>query len=134
MNSKRFATIAAAVALSAGVAVGTAVPASASHGGDGGKDNSGRCSQGASWKIKAKSDDGRLEVEAEVDTNVSGQTFTWKLADNAQVQATGKSTTQGASGSFSVERRIANQSGSDAIKFTAKNKVNGETCVATVTF
>src|SRR5690349_14759247 len=68
MNSKRFTTLAAAVTLAAGVAVGTAVPASASHGG-GGKERNGSCSQGASWKIKAKADDGAIEVEAEVDTN-----------------------------------------------------------------
>jgi hypothetical protein len=133
MNSKRFTTFAAAATIAAGVALGTAVPASASHGG-GGKQNSGTCSQGSAWKIKAKADDGQLEVEAEVDTNVSGQTFNWKLADNGEVRAKGTSTTHGVSGSFSVERRIANEAGTDAIKFTAKNKANGETCVATIKF
>jgi hypothetical protein len=133
MNTKRITTFAAALTLAAGVAVGTAVPASASHGG-GGKENSGRCSQGASWKIKAKADDGRIEVEAEIDTNVSGQTFNWRLSDNGRLVEKGSSTTGGASGSFSVERHIANQAGTDALKFKAKNAANGETCVATIKF
>lgn len=133
MNTKRITTFAAALTLAAGVAVGTAVPASASHGG-GGKENSGSCSQGASWKIKAKADDGRIEVEAEIDTNVSGQTFNWRLSDNGRLVEKGSSTTGGASGSFSVERHIANQAGTDALKFKAKNAANGETCVATIKF
>jgi hypothetical protein len=135
MNTKSITRIAAAATLAAGVAVGAAVPASASHGGgDREVRNSGHCSQGAQWKLKAKADDGRLEVEAEVDTNVNGQTFGWRLLDNGTLQAKGSSTTQAPSGSFSVHRRIPNQAGTDAIKFKATNAANGETCVATVKF
>jgi hypothetical protein len=133
MNTKNITRIAAAATLAAGIAVTASVPAMASHGG-GGKQNSGQCSQGANWKIKAKADDGRIEVEAEVDTNQSGQTFAWKLTDNGTLVEKGSSTTGGASGSFSVERKIANMAGTDAIKFKAKNAENGETCVATIKF
>jgi hypothetical protein len=135
MNTKSITRIAAAATLAAGVAVGAAVPASASHGGgDREVRNSGHCSQGAQWKLKAKADDGRLEVEAEVDTNVNGQTFAWRILDNGKLQVKGKNATKGASGSFSVERRIANQAGTDTITFKAKNAANGETCVGTVRF
>jgi hypothetical protein len=133
MNTKSISRVVAAATLAAGIAVTASVPAVASGGGREVR-NSGHCSQGADWKIKAKADDGRIEVEAEVDTNVNGQTFAWRLLDNGQLKAKGTSTTGGASGSFTVNRRIANQPGTDAIKFTAHNAANGETCVATVKF
>jgi hypothetical protein len=34
---------------------------------------SGRCSAGATWKLKAKFDDGRLQTEFEVDQNRVGR-------------------------------------------------------------
>jgi hypothetical protein len=135
MNTKNITRIAAAATLAAGIALTASVPAMASHGGGGRVvERNGQCSLGADWKIKAKVDNGQLEVEAEVDTNQSGQTFAWKLSDNGTLVEKGSSTTGGASGSFSVNRKIANLPGKDAIKFTAKNAANGETCVATVKF
>ena len=132
--NKRILTHGVAVAtLTAGFALASTVPAMASHGG-GGKERTGSCSQGAQWKLKAKTDDGGLEVEGEVDTNQSGQTFAWKIIDNGQVQAKGSSTTGGASGSFSVERRIPNQQGTDKLVFKAKNAANGETCTGRLSF
>src|SRR3954463_336887 len=101
MSTKSISRVVAAATLAAGIAVTASVPAMASGGGGREVRNSGHCSQGADWKIKAKADDGRLEVEAEVDTNVNGQTFAWRLLDNGQLQAKGTSTTGGASGSFS---------------------------------
>ncbi len=91
-------------------------PALASHGGDddnggsgGGDDDrvikTGSCSAGADWKLKVKTDDGRLEVEGEVDTNRSGQTWTWKIKDNGSVAARGSATTGGRSGSFRSSAR-----------------------------
>ena len=135
MNSTTISRLAAAITLTAGLGVAAAVPAQASHG-DKGREvqNSGQCSMGASWKLKAKADDGQLEVEAEVDTNQAGQTFNWQFVDNGNVAAQGSSTTAGASGSFSVERRIANLAGKDKIVFTANNPDNGETCKGKVRF
>jgi len=134
MSKSSLTRIAAAATLTAGFALAATVPAQASHGGGGGVQRSGQCSAGSQWKLKAKSDDGAIEVEAEVDTNVSGQTFNWRLADNGKVQAKGQSTTQGASSSFSVERRIAHQSGAAKIGFKATNPANGETCKGRLTF
>ena len=111
----------------AGLAV-SAAPASA--GGDDANQRSGSCSAGTDWKIKAKADDGRIEVEAEIDSNKVGQTWTWKLKDNGAVIASGSSTTQGPSGSFGVERRPANKSGTDHFVFRAVHA--GEVCRATV--
>ena len=121
-------------------------PALASHGGDddnggsggggGGNDDrvikTGSCSDGARWKLKVKTDDGRLEVEGEVDTNTSGQSWSWKIKDNGSVAAKGSATTSGRSGSFSVERKIADRSGTDTIVFRASR--SGEVCSGTIAF
>ena len=106
-----------------------AAPAVAS-GDDDANHNSGACSAGTDWKIKAKADDGRIEVEAEVDSNTVGQTWAWKLKDNGAVVATGSSKTQGPSGSFEVERKPANKAGTDHFVFRAVYA--GEVCRATV--
>ena len=79
-----------------------------------------------------KTDDGRLEVEGEVDTNQSGQTWKWKIKDNGSVAAKGSATTGGRSGSFSVERKIANKAGTDTVVFRATHA--GEVCSGTIAF
>ena len=113
-------------ALAAAVMVGmlaTAVPATA---GDDEKIRRGACSGSADWKLKVKPDDGRLEVEAEIDSNVSGQTWRWRISHNGSVSARGRKTTHGPSGSFSVERRMANLSGTDRFRLRASH--DGQVC------
>lgn len=90
----------------------------------------GSCSSGAVWKIKAKPDDNRIEVEAEIDTNKAGQLWTWRLRHNGSVSARGTSRTAGRSGSFSVERRTVDAAGTDRFRFRAVH--GGEVCVAKV--
>ena len=92
----------------------------------------GSCTAGTDWKIKAKSDDGRIEVEAEIDSNKVGQTWTWKFKHNGIVFAKGQSTTTGPSGSFEVERKPANLAGTDHFVFRAVHPKSGEVCRATV--
>src|SRR3954447_26612700 len=84
----------ALAALSVSALLTLGAPAYASHGGDdpagddhggggggggGGGDGrvvkTGSCTDGSRWKLKVKNDDGRLEVEGEVDSNTSGQTW-----------------------------------------------------------
>ena len=84
------------------------------------------------WKLKVKNDDGRLEAEGEVDSNSSGQTWSWKIKDNGSVAASGSSTTGGRSGSFSVERKIPNQAGTDKVTFRASH--SGEVCTGSIAF
>lgn len=125
--------LAAAITLAAGIGITAAIPAQASGGGRVVEDR-GSCSGHSDWKLKAKADDGRLEVEAEVDSNVNGQVWNWKISDNGTAAANGSSTTTGPSGSFTVQRRIANQAGTDKIVFRATNPGTGETCKGTVRF
>ncbi|MEQ7847518.1 hypothetical protein [Nocardioides kribbensis] len=92
----------------------------------------GSCTGSTDWKIKAKPDDGRIEVEAEIDSNVNGQTWGWVLRHDGSVAARGSSTTKAPSGSFSVERRLVDAAGADAFTFRATNAASGEVCVAKV--
>ena len=73
-----------------------------------------------------------MEVEAEVDSNRTGQTWRWVLRHEGRVVDRGTSTTRGPSGSFEVERRTPNAPGSDSFKFRAVNRASGEVCVARV--
>src|SRR5215203_629231 len=49
----------------------------------------GSCDAGTQWKVKAKNDDGRIEFEGEVDSNKTGQTWSWKMKHNGSVSARG---------------------------------------------
>src|SRR3954451_16986883 len=74
----------------------------------------GSCSANSSWTMKAKPDNGRLPVEAEIDSNRVGQTWHWVLRRNGNVAARGASVTRAPSGSFTVARRTGNRAGTDA--------------------
>ena len=112
-----------------------AVPlvAGPAHAGD--DDREVRASNGCASgqiKVKAKADDGRIEVEGEVDTNRRGQTWSWTMRRDGNVVARGTGTTAGPSGSFEAERKIADPAGSDRIVFRAVR--GGTTCSVGVTF
>jgi hypothetical protein len=94
----------------------------------------GSCSGSTSWKMKAKADDGRIEVESEVDSNKVGQNWNWKLKDNGALVSSGSSKTTGPSGSFEVERKPANRAGTDHFVFRAVNPKSGEVCRGTVSW
>lgn len=125
--SRRVAALPLAAALVGAV---IAAPTAAHAGDDDRVERRGSCSGSASWKIKAKPDDGRLEVEAEVDSNVAGEAWTWVLRHNGSRSAAGTSRTTGASGSFSIERRSVDAPGTDELVFRAVH--GSQRCVARV--
>ena len=110
-----------------------AAPASAKDGGD---DNDGRvikrgdCSGASNWKLKAKPDDGGLEVEFEVDQNRNGVRWNVALRRNGKTVSRGTRTTRAPSGSFDFERTIGNPRGTDTISAAATRA--GETCRASL--
>ena len=122
--------LAATTLAAGGLAVLATVPAQA--GNDYRVIRTGSCSGAGVWKLKAKADDGRIEVEFEVDTNRNGQTFDVRLKRDGNQVWSGTRTTQGPSGSFSVDRRIANSAGDDVIVGRAVRGSN--VCRGQVTF
>ena len=107
-------------------------PATASHGGGGAVRTHGGCGGPAVWKLKAKPDNGRIELEAQVDSNHVGQVWDWTIKHNGSTSARGSSTTHGASGSFTVQRRMSNKAGTDHFVFRAERRATGDVCRGTI--
>jgi hypothetical protein len=96
---------------------------------------SGSCSASTDWKLKTKTEDNRrLEVELEIDSNRNGQKWYLSISDNGKRVYTSSRHTHVPSGSFEVERNIANRSGTDRITAVARNKATGEVCRGALTF
>jgi hypothetical protein len=72
---------------------------------------SGKCAGPATWKLTLKNDDGRLEVEFEVDQNVAGKRWNVVLKRSGSVVFRGARTTRAPSGSFTVEKRVRGAGG-----------------------
>jgi hypothetical protein len=128
----RFRAAGMTIAIGAG-ALAVAAPAHAHGGGSPAVERQGSCSAGAVWKLKAKHDDGRIETEFEVDSNVVGQRWRVRIADNGVLVFRGVRRTVAPSGSFTVARRIANRQGLDHIRAVARQPRTGQRCVGTVT-
>ncbi|HKG38939.1 MAG TPA: hypothetical protein VKB25_08115 [Conexibacter sp.] len=101
-------------------------------GGSRGTRVAGTCTDGSTAKLKAKPDDGRLEVELEVDQNRSGVTWAVRVRRDGTLVIRRNATTHGPSGSFSIEKKIANPAGSDHITARATSP-SGEVCTASLT-
>jgi hypothetical protein len=101
---------------------------------DGDVIRTGACSNRSDWKLKLSPEDGRIEVEFEVDTPRSGQTWNWTLRKNGNLIGSGSRTTNVRSGSFSVRRVTGNPAGTDSFVGRAVNQVTGEVCRGTATF
>jgi hypothetical protein len=132
MSARSARTALAALTLSALALPLSTAPAVASHGGGGDVRTHGGCDGPAVWKLKVKPDNGRIELEAEVDSDRSGQVWHWTIRHNGSRSAKGSSTTSGASGSFSVHRRMANLAGTDHFRFRAERRANGDVCRGTI--
>jgi hypothetical protein len=119
------------VALAAAALAAPALPASASS-----TDvvRRGSCSLNADWKLKASPENGRIQVEGEVDSNKVGQSWNWRIVHNGSLSASGTATTTAPSGSFEVRRLLVNLAGSDSIVFRAHNPKSDETCRGSLTF
>lgn len=103
-------------------------------GGSAAQIKTGSCSAASDWKLKAKADDGMIEVEFEVDSNVVGQNWHVTVLKNGNAIFTGNKTTKAPSGSFTVAKRTPNPAGADMVKGRATNAASGETCVAQMKF
>ena len=123
--------LAGAAAVAAALALAT--PPAMAHNGDD-KVRRGSCSGSTDWRLKVKPGNGRLEVEAEVDSNRAGQTWRWRLSHNGSLSASGVRATRGSSGSFEIRRTTVDWRGTDTLSFRARNARSGELCVGTVNY
>lgn len=128
----RTKTVTATLALASLAATIGAAPASARGDDDDRVIRTGGCSAGADWKLKVKTDDGRLEVEGEIDSNVAGQQWRWTIRHNGSVSDRGTATTTARSGSFEVERKVVDLAGTDALVFRAVR--DGQVCRGVVNY
>lgn len=126
--SRRAALVGTALAASMAL-----TPTAFASGGGGGVQTQGSCTGASDWKLKAKADNGRLEVEFEVDSNKVGQMWNVRLFDNGTRFFAGTRTTMAPSGSFEVRQFTANQAGPDRITARATNPSTGEVCRGALT-
>ena len=103
--------------------------APAARAGSGDVIRTGSCSAASDWKLKLSPEDGRIEVEFEVDQNVVGDTWRLRFLRNGTLFATARTTTRAPSGSFEVRKLANDGSGTDAFRVRAANQSTGEVCV-----
>ena len=110
-----------------------ATPLASASGGDPEVIKEGSCSAASDWKLKAKIDDGLIEAEFEVDENIVGRQWRVTFLRDGVVVFRGTRTTKAPSGSFEVERLLANPPGPNRIVAKARELTTGETCRGAVT-
>ncbi|MDQ3875052.1 MAG: hypothetical protein M3322_05795 [Actinomycetota bacterium] len=127
MRKTLWTVLAVSLAALAGLA---AVPLAAAKDGD--VRVSGRCTKASTVKLKLSEEDGRIEVEFEVDQNRNGVRWNVVLRRNGAVVRRATRVTRPPSGSFEVRALAANRAGADRITATATRR--GERCSAGASF
>ena len=121
----RVRAMVATLALSALVIAGSALPSLAK---DGDVIRRGACSGASDWKLKLSEEDGRIEVEYEVDQNRVGDAWRVRIRHDGDLVFAGTRTTKGPSGSFEVRILQRNRAGDDVFTARAVNQRTGEVC------
>jgi hypothetical protein len=124
-NRKRFAGGLAAVGALMLGAVPAALGAPAK---DGDIRVAGTCTKASSAKLKLSSEDGRIEIEFEVDQNRVGRTWVVVIRQNGAVIRRLTKVTRAPSGSFEARVVTRNRVGAD--RFVVSASRSGETCSA----
>jgi hypothetical protein len=91
----------------------------------------GTCSQGSTWKLEATPDEGLIEVEFGVDSEVAGESWGVALLDNRQPFFAQRVTTD-EKGDYAVSAFATDQSGDDRIRAVTRNRTTGEVCTGLV--
>jgi uncharacterized protein YegP (UPF0339 family) len=116
--------VVAAILVTSGLAFG---PAATAKGGD--VIRRGSCSAASHWKLKLRPDNGKIELEFEVDQNKVGRTWRVRIRENGALIFSGRRVTKAPSGSFTVRLLAANHPGRDAFRARAASVASGETCL-----
>lgn len=120
-------------AVTAALAV-TVIGATPALAGDGDVIRRGGCSGASDWKLKLSPENGRIEVEFEVDENRNGHRWRVKIFKNGDRIFRGTRVTQPPSGSFEVRTVTANTAGTDRFVARARALMTGEVCRGTASF
>ena len=126
--SKLSAGIVAVVALAVALA---AAPAGVAKNGD--VRVRGTCTKSSTSKLKLSEEDGRIEVEFEVDQNRNGVRWNVQLFQNGKRIARMTRVTRPPSGSFEARALAGNTAGADAFRARATSP-SGEVCTARASF
>ena len=94
----------------------------------------GSCSGASAWKLKLSPENGRIEVEFEVDQNRVGRRWRVTLRRNGVRIFRAIRVTRAPSGSFEVRRVARNGSGRDRFVARARNLRSRESCRGVATF
>ena len=121
--------IAVGTALVASLAVAATPVASAK---DGDIRAAGVCTKSSTSKIKLSEENGRIEVEFEVDQNRNGVRWSVAIRQRGQVVRRLVRSTRGPSGSFEARVVLPDGPGGDRISASATRR--GESCNAGATF
>ena len=93
----------------------------------------GTCTSSTTSKLKLSEEDGRIEVEFEVDQNRNGVRWSVVLRRPTTVLVRTTRVTRAPSGSFELRRVVADLAGRDRITARATSP-SGEVCRATAAF
>jgi hypothetical protein len=93
----------------------------------------GTCTKSSTSKLKLSEEDGRIEVEFEVDQNRNGVRWNVVIAQNGKQRARMARVTKAPSGSFEVRVVAPNTSTKDAFRARATSPT-GEVCTAQASF
>jgi hypothetical protein len=93
----------------------------------------GTCTKASTSKLKLSEEDGRIEVEFEVDQNRNGVRWNVVLLQNGKRIARMTRVTRGRSGSFEARIVAPNTSGADTFRARATSPSN-EVCTARASF
>jgi len=128
---KRWTALSVAALLALAVVALTAAPAGVAKGGD--IRVAGTCTGSATSKIKLSAEDGRIEVEFEVDQNRNGVPWRVTLSQNGRTIARLTRVTRTPSGSFEARKVTPDRAGADVLRGRAISP-SGEVCTARATF
>jgi hypothetical protein len=93
----------------------------------------GKCSKASTSKLKLSAEDGRIEVEFEVDQNRNGVRWNVVITQNGKRAARMSRVTKAPSGSFEARIVAPNTSGKDVFRARATSP-SGEVCTAQASF
>lgn len=93
----------------------------------------GTCTKTATSKLKLSDEDGRIEVEFEVDQNRNGVRWTVAIVQDGKRIARTTRRTRPPSGSFEVRVVTTNRPGRDLVRARAVSR-SGEVCAARAAF